>query len=237
MTTWRVLTWNILGAHRTNLDVIAEVITGYRPDVVALQEVRRPQARSLARRLGWRVVWTRKHYPYSPLVWWRAEGLALLTPHAVSELITVSISPGVSTWTFLHRVAMAATVTRVGDRGGDASAPDVLRIVNTHLASHDADERIAQARRVVQLVGDRSPAVVGGDFNSVDEVEVIREFRVAGLVDPGGDYTNPSIAPMQRLDYILIPESATVTAQSTPDGGERWNDLSDHLPVLVEFSV
>lgn len=234
MTTWRVLTWNILGSRRTNLDVIAEVITGYGPDVVALQEVRRPQARGLARRLGWRVVWTRKHYPYSPVVWWRAEGLALLTPHTVSELVCASISPGVSTWTYLHRVAMAATVTRTG---GDTSPPDVLRIVNTHLASHDADERIAQARRVVQLVGDRIPAVVGGDFNSVDELEVIREFRVIGLVDPGGDYSNPSIAPVQRLDYVLIPESATVTSQSTPDGGERWNDLSDHLPVLVEFSV
>jgi endonuclease/exonuclease/phosphatase family metal-dependent hydrolase len=233
MTTWRVLTWNILGSRRTNLDVIAEVINGYRPDVVALQEVRRSQARGLARRLGWRVVWTRKHYPYSPLVWWRAEGLALLTRHAVGELISVSISPGVSTWTYLHRVAMAATVTRHGEGGGS----DVLRIVNTHLASHDADERIAQARRVVPVVGDRFPAVVAGDFNSVDEIEVIREFRVIGLVDPGGDCSSPSIAPMQRLDYILVPESAKVTAQSTPDGGERWNDLSDHLPVLVEFSV
>jgi endonuclease/exonuclease/phosphatase family metal-dependent hydrolase len=110
-------------------------------------------------------------------------------------------------------------------------------VVNTHLASHDADERIAQARRVVALVGTRRPAIVTGDFNSVDEVEVIREFGAIGLVDPGGDFSNPSIAPVQRIDYVLIPESAEVVVRLTPEGGERWNDLSDHLPVLVEFSI
>ncbi|MEY2400178.1 MAG: hypothetical protein QOJ08_289 [Ilumatobacteraceae bacterium] len=228
MTTWRVLTWNILGSHHPNLDVVSEVIKSYAPDFVALQEVQQRQARGLARRLGWRVVWTRKHYPYSPLLWWRAEGLAIMTPHAVGELVSASISPGVSTWIYLHRVAMAATVTR---------GADVLRVVNTHLASHDADERIAQARRVVALVGNRRPAIVTGDFNSVDEAEVLREFGVIGLVDPGGDYSNPSIAPVQRIDYILIPDSAVVTVRLTPDGGERWNDLSDHLPVVVEFTV
>ena len=228
MTTWRVLTWNILGAHDPNLDVISKVISGYLPDVVALQEVRRHQAGALASRLGWKVVWTRKHYPFSPLVWWRAEGLAILTPHSIDDLISVSISPGVSTWTFKHRVAMAVTVSRTGE---------TLRVANTHLASHDADERIAQARRVLPLIENRQPAVVAGDFNAVDELEVIREFGAAALVDPGGDYSNPSIAPRQRLDYVLIPELATVTAQVTPEGGESWHQLSDHLPVLVGFSV
>jgi endonuclease/exonuclease/phosphatase family metal-dependent hydrolase len=228
MTTWRVLTWNILGSHNPKLDDITEVIAGCSPDVVTVQEVQRHQASGLARRLGWRVLWTRKHYPYSPLVWWRAEGLAMMTPHHFSETISASISPGVSTWIYRHRVAMAATVTR---------DDDVLRIANTHLATQSPDERIAQARRVVALLGDRRPAVVAGDFNAVDEVEVIREFGGIGLVDPGGDFSNPSIAPNQRIDYILIPGDAAVTAQHTPGGGERWHVLSDHLPVLVEFSV
>ena len=228
MTTWRVLTWNILGSRQPNLDVIAEVIAGYSPDVVALQEIQRHQARGVARRLGWRVIWTRKHYPYTPLVWWRAEGLSLLTSQSVGEMISVSISPGVSTWIYRHRVAMAVTVTRDND---------TLRMVNTHLASGDADDRIAQARRVVAIIGARRPAVVAGDLNAVDELEVLREFGAAGLVDSGGDFSNPSIAPVRRLDYVLIPETATVNARLTPDGGERWHELSDHLPVLVEFAV
>src|SRR5215203_4710051 len=136
MTTWRVLTWNILGSHGPNLDVLAEVIIGYSPDVIALQEIRRRQAMVLARRLDWRFCWTRKHYPYSPLLWWRAEGLAIVTPHSLGGVWRQSISPGVSTWTFLHRVLLAATVRR-----GD----DEVRVYDTHLAAHrGSDERVAQ---------------------------------------------------------------------------------------------
>jgi endonuclease/exonuclease/phosphatase family metal-dependent hydrolase len=57
------------------------------------------------------------------------------------------------------------------------------------------------------------------------------------LVDPGGDRTVPSIAPNRRIDYVLVPDTATVTARLTPNGGEQWQALSDHLPVLVEFEV
>ena len=41
--------------------------------------------------------------------------------------------------------------------------------------------------------------------------------------------------PNQRIDYVLVPHDAIVTATHTPAGGDAWRDLSDHLPVLVEF--
>ena len=133
MATWRVLTWNILGAHSPNLDVIAEVISGYLPDVVALQEVRRPQAAPWPD--GWdgvssgRASTTRSRHSCGG-----ARGTCDRHTSRGQRVISASISPGVSTWMFKHRVAMAATVTRTDE---------ILRIVNTHLASHDADERIA----------------------------------------------------------------------------------------------
>jgi endonuclease/exonuclease/phosphatase family metal-dependent hydrolase len=134
----------------------------------------------------------------------------------------------VPTWTYRHRVVVAATVAR---------GAESLRIANTHLSGHDPDLRIAEARRVAAHVGERRPAVVAGDLNAADEAEVIREFGGLGLVDPGGDHTSPANAPRQRLDYVLVPDRATVTARLTPEGGERWNELSDHLPVAVEFTL
>lgn len=226
--TWRVLTWNIHGSARPNLDVVAEVIDGFAPDVIALQEIMRAQARALARRKQWRVLWTRKHFPYTPLVWWRAEGMALLSHHAIGDPVTRSISPGVSTWTYRHRVMMAATIARGGDR---------LRVANLHLATNSPDERIGQAGRAVPLIGHRDAIAVAGDLNASDEVEIVREFGVLGVTDPGGDASSPAIAPRRRLDYVLVPTAATVTSRLTPAGGEHWQRLSDHLPVLVEFTL
>ncbi len=228
--TWRVLTWNILGAkHPDSVAAIADFVRESNPDVVALQEARHAQAKALASALGWRMVWRRKHYPLTPLVWWRAEGQALVAPVRPAEARRYVLSRGVSSWTYRHRIMLAATITRGGER---------LRVCNVHLSSSGADERIAQARRAVEYIA-AEPAtlrVVCGDMNAANELEVIREFHAVGVRDTGGDFTNHSRAPSKRLDYVLVPKNAKVSAIDTPEGGNEWAALSDHLPVLVEFS-
>ena len=226
---WRILTWNLRGSHGPDLGLVADVVREHAPDVLALQEIRRGQAAELARRLGWQRTWARKHHPYTPLLWWTSEGLAILSPYPLTAVVRRTISPGVSTWTFRHRIVVAATVDRPGGP---------LRLYDTHLAAHQQpDERIAQAGRVAALVEAEAPAlaVVAGDLNAPGEVEVIREFHPVGLRDPGGGPTMPSIAPRSRLDYVLVPERSRVTHQWESPGGEWWWELSDHVPVVVEF--
>lgn len=233
MTTWRVLTWNILGQKRPDLVAVARVIADRKPDGAAVQEIRRSQAVTLAKILGWQHHWARKHYPYSPLLWWLAEGAAILSPHTLSRTARISLSPRVSTWTFRHRIATAATISR------DHVPGPQLRLHNVHLSTGGIDERIAQARRVRMMVGEGPmvTASIAGDLNAANEPDVVRELREAGLDDSGGDVTNPAIAPTRRLDYVLVPRGATVTSVDTPLGGDDWAALSDHLPVLVEFTL
>ncbi len=232
MTTgWRLLTWNVRGAGRPDLDSIANVVREHSPDVIAIQEIRRAQAAQLASHLGWHRCWARKHHPYTPLAWWLSEGLAIMSPHPLSAIQRCTISPGVSTWTYRHRIVLAATITRNDDH---------LRVYDTHLAAHrHPDERIAQAGRVAALVAAdaASIAVVAGDLNAPGEAEVIREFHPVGLRDPGGGPTNPSIAPRSRLDYVLVPDRSRVTEQWQSAGGEWWWAISDHVPVVVEFEI
>lgn len=227
---WRILTWNLRGAARPDLGAIADIIRTYDADAVALQEVQRAQARRLASMLCWSHRWARKHYPYTPLVWWRAEGLAIITPHALRDARARTISPGTSTWTYRHRIVLAATIDRAGS--------EPLRLFDTHLAAHDRpDARIEQAARVAAIVAaDDAPfTALAGDLNAPGEIEVIREFHAAGLRDPGGGPSHPSIAPRRRFDYVLVPDDAQVTEQREVDGGDSWWRLSDHLPVLVAF--
>jgi endonuclease/exonuclease/phosphatase family metal-dependent hydrolase len=230
-TTWRVVTWNVRGSAGPDLARLADVIAGYAPDLVAVQEIQRRQVRRLGALLDWRYCWTRKHFPFSPLLWWTAEGLAILTPHSLGGIWRQTISPGVSTWTFRHRVLLAATVSRRGNQ---------IRVYDTHLAAGRApNERIAQARRVAQRVAadDAQLRIVAGDLNAAGEPEVIREFHPVGLSDPGGDATHPSAAPRRRLDYVLVPEGARVVDRSVPHGGGEWTELSDHLPLVIEFDA
>ncbi|MEY4174503.1 MAG: hypothetical protein RI900_1668 [Actinomycetota bacterium] len=227
---WRVVTWNLHGSARPDLVLVAAVLRELQPDAVALQEVQRRQARSLARMLGWRRRWARKHHPYSPAAWWRTEGHAVLSPHHLAEPRRVSLTPGVTTWKWRHRIVLSVTVRRRSEE---------LRVHCTHLSSDSTDERIEQAGRLAALVSTEAwpVAVVAGDLNTHqhDLAEIVREFHVAGLRDPGGDSTSPSTVPQERLDMVLVPESSVLRRQHVPDGGDTGAARSDHLPVLVQF--
>lgn len=223
------------------MDRVAEVVLGLAPDVVMLQEVRRAQCRRLARRLGWQRAWFRKHHPYSPLMWWRTEGMAIISRHDLSDTSVQSLTPSISTWTYRHRVVVRATVTR--DDGAR------LHVIDVHLAS-DAEagsDRLQQAEIVRRLVDDGGrPCVVAGDLNDHGDSRVVTvlgggshadAWDVAGARSPGDGATNPSVAPHQRLDHVLVPlESVGVTAE-VPAGGSTWAGLSDHLPLTVQMEI
>ena len=226
--TWRVLTWNVHGSVDPDMAAIADRIRERSVDVAALQEIRRSQAVRLTRLLGWQVVWRRKHYPYSPFVWWRAEGLAIVSPHRITDPVRHTLSTGQPIWIYRYRIMLTATVHR---------ADGSLTVHDMHLSSDGVDSRIEQARRATGIIAERPHEyrVVCGDLNAPDEVEVIREFHPLGLRDVGGDFTDPSHAPHQRLDYVLVPETAEQCTIDTPEGGDDWALLSDHLPVVAEF--
>lgn len=224
-------TWNVHGSARPPIDRLAAAIADQAPDVVAVQEVRASQARALATALRMESGWTRKHYPYSRILYRKAEGMAILTPHGLGSTGSAKLSLGVPSSSFRRRVVQWADVAR--DDGAR------LRVYNAHLASgEDVYERRAQAARLARVIadhGDDLPFVIAGDLNDDTDVEVIAALPGVEHLAPSA--SNPSDVPSQTLDHVLLPGGAIEVGTSIPAGGEDWADLSDHLPLTVHFAL
>ena len=228
---WAVLTWNIQGTKRTDLERAAAIIAHERVAVVALQEARRPQTEQLAADLGMNHVWHEKHHPLRPLFPGRAEGAAILSPHTVRDVGHRRVSDAASMRSYRRRIVQWAVVQRA-----DSSA---YRVFNTHLSPHDmADERLAEATRITALaaaLGDSPPSVVAGDLNDAGAPEIIAALPGIEVLTPPP--TNPSKHPTERIDHVLVPPDASDVSVSVPAGGPDWAALSDHLPMTVRFAL
>ncbi len=229
--SWTVTTWNLHGAAKPDLVAVASAIRLEGPDVVVVQEIRKQQVDDLARLLEMRYTWALKHYPYSPLLRSAAEGMAIMTPHALDAAGHSEVSDGRSTWSFKRRITQWCLVGRA-----DASA---YRVYNLHLSPGDAaPERRAEAVVTTELIGahgDVPPAIVAGDFNDDTDQSII--YTLPGLEHITPAATNPAASPSHVLDHVLLPADARNVSTTVPAGGPEWSALSDHLPVTVRFDL
>jgi endonuclease/exonuclease/phosphatase family metal-dependent hydrolase len=230
-STWCVLTWNLQGSQGPDIDAVAAAIRAESPDIVVIQEIRKGQAGSLGAALSMRYSWALKHSPYTTAMWWRSEGMAIMTPHLLDAAGHTEVSDEQPMRSWRRRIAQWALIGRP-DRS-------MVMIYNLHLSPHeDADSRRSEAARVSEIVaaiGHDSPVVVAGDFNDADDPTIVDALPGVEHVAPSN--TNPSQQPTQLLDHVLLPADATDVSASVPSGGTDWVAISDHLPVTVRFTL
>ena len=178
-----------------------------------------------------RFTWARKHYPYSRVVYRRAEGLAILTPHALGAAGHTELSNRASHNSWKRRIAQWALIGRA-----DGST---IRAYNIHLSPHDdAASRRAEAVRLTAVVaehGELDDVVIGGDFNDDRDASVI--YALPGIEHLTPPPTNPADRPTKLLDHVLLPVAATDVSVTVPSGDASWAAISDHLPVTVRFTL
>ncbi len=239
-SSFAIVTWNLQGSHGVDAEGMCGVLDAAHPDVIALQEVQRGQARRLAAALGGASMrWAFKHFA------WRTwpEGLAVLTPHRLASA-TPFVLRRAHWFTWRRRIGIDAVIERDGE---------AVAVVDVHLSPHEASElRVVEVGRVRARVGGRAvtPMLVG-DFNELPGGPVAAALTAAGWLDAwtvaagsdGGDgATNWTSGnrrgrpPTQRLDYVFVPSGWVVDeARVLADAARHdwFAERSDHLPLLV----
>jgi endonuclease/exonuclease/phosphatase family metal-dependent hydrolase len=225
----RVVQFNVRGAlgpdGQLDPDAVARAIASSDPDVVILQEVAR----------GWPIfgagdvlarIQQRLDMPY------RFEpaadgqfGNAILS-RLPMEPVSAGTLPEVP-----GKQARSYLAVHL-DVGGD----EPLLVIGTHLESDD----VAQIEAILDVLGDAAPAIVAGDLNmQPDDVENVRRFTDAGLVDAEGATGDPcrttSAEPTSacdRVSWVFVTSDVEIL-------GFRIGTVvaSDHLPVHVRIAV
>ena len=223
----RLATYNIhYGYDETwgfNLAEQAEAIRGEGVDLIALQEVDTGRMTSymaddayfLARKLGMRQA-------YLPTVE-HLTGIAVLYRGSSVQIERVLVT---------SRQEQTGVVHVHADMGG---RPFHMFGLWLGLSDEDTQRQIEEG---LTFVGDRTPAALGGDFNSKPESTVYEAVTRAGLLDPfttldidPAPPTSPAVHPEERIDYVFLrgvaPRQAWVSDSLT----------SDHRMVVVEVDL
>lgn len=121
---------------------------------------------------------------------------------------------------------------------------DTLHVFNVHLDLFEKGRK-QQFEKIVERakshVPPNTPFILGGDFNDWSEslhpmcVEHLGAYESHSAVHKTLAKSFPSFYPQLPLDrlyfkHLKIVSSTTLTARP-------WADLSDHLPLLVEFNI
>lgn len=240
----RLLTYNVhrcIGTDgRLSPERVAAAIAATEPDIVVLQELDVGRARTggvdqaeiVARELGMQM-----HFHPALRVMEELYGDAILT-ELPSRLVRAGPLPGFKGWRVLEpRGALWAELEVGGVR---------LQIVNTHLGIVPRESAV----QMEWLLGPEwlghpdcsDPLILAGDLNAVPGTRTyrrisrrLRDAQVHQKVRSTRP-TFPARMPVLRIDHVFVSPSIEVSkAQVVRSALTRV--ASDHLPVLVEFTV
>jgi len=217
---------------KENLNDVADVLSQYKPHVVALQEA---DAESLWSGSFDHVEYlaTRSHYPWrahasNAQSWLFSYGTALLSGLPLTETIehTFESSPPTLDKGFV--------LAQIEWPSSDGSASRLIDVISVHLDFSRQSVRVAQINEMLELLSARmNPTIILGDFNSewLADVSVIKDITTKSrFVTYEPDGNNHNSYKNKRLDWILITKDMEfVNYQVLPD------TLSDHAMVVTDI--
>ena len=206
-----------------DLEGIAATIEAQDPDVVTLQEVERGWVfgggADMATWLAHRLDMTVRFAPAAD----HQFGNAVLARSELTDVVVHPLPYGAGPQS---RSALATTLTTA-----DGTA---VRVTSVHVQHREANTptRLEQLAALAEAEPVTPPAVLAGDFNAEPGWPEIALLEAAGWVPADSDaLTSPAQDPAYKIDWVF---GQGVTFQRAE---VLESLLSDHLPVVVRFSV
>ena len=237
----RIMTYNIhscIGMDgKISPERIARVITRYRPDIVALQELDVGRARTgRVDQADLIAQYLQMNYHFLPTIRVRKGlyGNAVLTHFPMRPVKA-------------DKLPRLAGKPQLEPRGGLWVAIEAdkteIQFINTHLGLKLKERRV----QAEALVGSgwlshpdcRKPTILCGDFNALPSSRICRGFRTL-LLDAQVELANhrPKKTlfgrfPFARIDHVFVDPAIEVIGIEVPNT-ELTRVASDHLPLIVE---
>lgn len=230
-----VLTYNIRFGELSDMAKLAEEITSFNPDFVALQEVDVNTNRALAKHnnglnfiseLAQRTGYF-GYYGRAIDFGGGYYGIGILSRYPAEKIEKTELpNPG--------SVEPRVLLTGVFELPGQKK----MVFACTHFDYSHQETRISQARTLVDvLTGYEYPVIVAGDFNANAThpgVKLIKEH----MKDLTNDrLTWPADVPKEKIDFIFGYPAEKVELKSCFVPEPSTSALSDHLPIFSEITV
>ncbi len=209
----KLLYWNVSHLQRGLWD-IAQEIKAYEPDVVALVEAG-PATEE------YRAVW-QKHFPDYELTFLGGEILVLLKSGTAGQVVASALP---------HRSRLREIEISFGEEQFWLMVVDIY-----------GPPRLSRKQQLIELAGkiaDRknAPLLVAGDFNTPRDsllFQPVQQQAENAFDVAGTGYTATWPLPLPVLTIDQVWGNSQVRFHSCRAG---WSNVSDHRPILVEFSL
>jgi endonuclease/exonuclease/phosphatase family metal-dependent hydrolase len=256
----RVISLNVLHGHpdfenlESRMKLIADEILSHDADIVLLQEVPwtfefGEVAETIAQRCGMNYLYMRSNGNRWAIFF--EEGSAILSRYPLKNASFQELRPQAEF--FEHRFVLYATV--VTDWGD-------LDVFVTHLTDGADEINRKQAEALQDFVESTgsAPAIVGGDFNALEnETQILTlsedwedAYRAIHAGDAGFTCciddlaADPSESLEKRIDYVFVVprpgltisvRSAEIIFDQPTSVNSGWLWASDHLGLLIEIEI
>lgn len=245
--SFTLLQWNCM--YSEDLASIADFIKRVNPDIVCLQELTAGYHADIQETGEWiaKKLAYYHHCTYGPML--LPNGLQTTMGNGILSRLPFS-----SIESFVIQDSQMEGVKLIKDSRFYLQASIViddreLCIGTTHLPFHPLFQTTAAKQQMVERILEKVPThecyILAGDLNTTPRTKAAKTFRQKGLKNAGPSLSVPTwttkpfaIGPwnydelLYRLDYVLHKTGIRIITASILN-----TELSDHLPILIEFEL